>query len=599
MDEVRLLFYSLRNRLFIIFTLLVTLPLIAMFWMLSTRYDKLMIQDIESSSLQTINQYSISLNGYINQVEEIAYQILGSDITQNWLASRGQLHQNSADQALKNKIFRDYLSSVVDNHSLISFVGVYTNRGIWSGDESFINTKWYLNYRDASILWTGSHIDPDQVASSSFSKTKVNSFIYPLTELRSFSNLGIIKINIATEKLLSPLENIKFGESGRLYLIDEQGTPVLGQSVAREELIQSGLDKILKESNRQGIVRVLYNGKMNLIMYQKIDSKPWVLIGEVPEHELFREIRVIKQRMLFVIIIVLLISIMLTFGASTSITRPLSRLIVSMKHLESGDFIKARSSVPRKLSGHSELSSFKSAYLNMIQRLEDYIRRELELNLLRRNAEYRALLLQINPHFLYNTLELVGSLAAVGKNEEVIDVTEFLGQMLRYSLRLDSDIVNLDEEIAFITHFSAILKSRFEDRLDFRISNHAEMKRVKVIKFLLQPLVENAVKYSMDHTNVAVVEIETDICDDKCVIRVKDNGIGMPRSMVTNLRNELKSRSIIDVLNQDGRRIGLRNVLARCSLHYGDNFKIDIASEEGHGTEITLYIPYSEGEQHV
>ncbi|XID93900.1 sensor histidine kinase [Paenibacillaceae bacterium WGS1546] len=597
---MELLLYSLRNRLFVIFTLLVTIPLIAMFWIFSVKYDNILIQDIESSSLQTTNQYAISLSGYISQVEEIAYQVLGSEITQNWLASRNQLQPHPADQALKNKIFRDYLSSVADNHSLISFIGVYTNRGIWSGDESFVNTKWYRNYKDAKIPWTGSHMDPDQAASSSYSKIKVNSFIYPLTELRIFSNMGIIKINIATEKLLQPLDSIKFGESGRLYLIDEQGTPILGQTIAREELIRTELDKINKGTSKQGIVRVSYNGTMNLIIYQKIDSKPWVLIGEVPERELFSEVRVIKQGMIFVIIIVLLVSVILTFGASTSITKPLSRFIVSMKHLELGDFMKARSSIPEKLSGHSELSFFKSVYLNMIRRLENYIRREFELNLLRRNAEYRALLLQINPHFLYNTLELIGSLSAVGKNEEVMEVTEFLGQMLRYSLRLDSDIVYLEEEFEYIGNFAAVLKSRFEDRLDFKISNHAATKGVKVIKLLLQPLVENAVKYSMDHADVAIVEVEADIRDEKCRISVKDNGVGMSRAMIMNLQSELKNRRILDMLNPDGSKIGLRNVLARCSLQYGDNLEVDIKSEEGQGTEITIDLPYSKGnEQHV
>lgn len=176
-----------------------------------------------------------------------------------------------------------------------------------------------------------------------------------------------------------------------------------------------------------------------------------------------------------------------------------------------------------------------------------------------------------------------------------MDATEALGQMMRYSLNLNSDLVKAKEEMNYIRDYLFILQLRYEDRLQVDIEEDLAVGSLLIAKFILQPIVENAVKYSLEESGVAKISLRVKREQDKLCMTVADNGIGMDADLVEHLMKELSAADSVDILNSGGDSIGLRNVLSRCRLYYGEQLEVSIDSTRGEGTEIRISIPAVKG----
>lgn len=177
------------------------------------------------------------------------------------------------------------------------------------------------------------------------------------------------------------------------------------------------------------------------------------------------------------------------------------------------------------------------------------------------------------------------------REDLVMDATEALGKMMRYSLNLGSDLVRVAEEMAYIRDYLFILHLRHEERLQVVTEEDPAAADFLIAKFIIQPLAENAVKYSLEKDAVARITLRTKLMEDKLLISVKDNGIGMSPDLVQNLLEEFKSGDSVAILSTEGQSIGLRNVLSRCRLNYGEQFQLELQSKLGEGTELNLILP--------
>lgn len=332
------------------------------------------------------------------------------------------------------------------------------------------------------------------------------------------------------------------------------------------------------------------DGKDHFVFYQKLHASDWVLIAQVPKSELFSEISDLRRNLLLGSIAWFIATIVVSYALSSNIARPLAKLAKAIGFIERGEFNIAKRQIPVLKSYNSEIGSVIKVFGYMTDRLKHLIETEFEANLRRKNAEYKALLLQINPHFMNNTLELIGALAAQGKNREVMDVSVSLARMMKYSLDTHSDLVKLSEEIAYIHHFADILKLRYEDQIHIKIDEDPETKQMTTIKFILQPLVENAVKYSYENKKFADISIMTRKTPDGYMIQVEDKGSGMSPEFVSRLMSEESKKEGIEVLESAGRSIGFRNVIARMKLYYNDRFQWEIVSVKNEGTKIVFSI---------
>ncbi|MCA0755191.1 histidine kinase [Paenibacillus sp. N4] len=594
------MFFSLRSRLMAAFSLLLVVPFIALVFGISEESAKLIRQSIETSTSQTIEQFGSHVNTFMTQVEEIGNQVMSNRVTQEWITSQMSPESTMEERLLAKQKLVEYVSSYSINNSSGISIGVFSDYGggLWTQDRSYLKQEWYKRFTDEDIRFTKAHSDPDQ-ADAIMKARLVNSYMLPLVQLQSFTKAGFVKINYPTSVLRDAIEKIRFGKTGRAFLLASDGTSILKQQIPDDgsPILQEGLERI-KASGRagtSGVFPIESGSETYLLFYRYFEAQDWYVIGEVPEKELFVKIDQIRRTMLLISLVLLLLIIGAAYWLSYGITRPLSSMARAMKHVERGEFAQALAMMPAVRAGHSEVGYVTRVFETMTMRLRRLIETEFETNLRRKNAEYKALLLQINPHFFNNTLEIIGGLAAMNRKEELMDATEALGQMMRYSLNLNSDLVKVKEEMNYIRDYLFILQLRYEDRLQVEIEEDAASGRLTIAKFILQPIVENAVKYSFEESGVAKLSLKVHTDGERLHISVADNGIGMDEELIGHLLSELHNSDSVDILNSGGDSIGLRNVLSRCRLYYGEQLKVGIESERGKGTKISLSIPASKG----
>ncbi len=595
------MFYSLRNRLFFIFTLLLTVPFLLLSIIIPSWFTSIIEEQTEDSTIEMMDQYSLYIDSVTNQAEDLGKQVLVSQATQDWLEVEKEDEATTSAQKLlvKNQL-KMQLSSMMINNSNNMSVSIFLNdgTGTWGNNPSLKEADWYKDFLVNDQRWMNTHIDSLQLHQE-MRERNLNSYLIPLFDMNMLELSGIIKVSFPSSLLETALSKIKLGENGRVYLLDGQGENVLpGDVRTPKEVLNKPLENV-ESGLEKGLVEVNYKDKEYLVFFQKQKVGDWILISEITKSELFAKINQLQNNLFMTSALLFMLTILTSYLLSSNIVSPLGKLTKAMKFVERGDFIGAKRVMPSIKSHHHEIGYVIKVFDHTIEQLNHLIETEYEANIRRKDAEYKALLLQINPHFLNNTLEVIGSLAVQGKKKEVMNVSIYLGRMMRYSLNTRTDVVNLSEEISYIRSFIEILKLRYEGALTCEIDEAEETKSISIIKFVIQPLVENAVKYSFIHHSEAQITIKTMLQHGHLFIVVEDKGMGMSDEKIANIYHSVKNDGENSALDSAGHSIGLKNVLGRLSLYYGNDFSFVIDSVAGLGTKITLCIKVTEGDIHV
>jgi two-component system, sensor histidine kinase YesM len=591
------MFFSLRNRLFIIFTCLLTIPLIILSIIIPSWFTSIIEDQTQDLTIEALDQYSLYIDSVTTQAEDLGKQVLVNQTTQQWLKLEKKDANIPKEESLlqKNQLKMMLSSMMVNNSNGMSISVVLNNgEGAWGNNPDLHKIDWFKDFRINEQRYVKSHIDPYLPAQGNS-----NSYILPLVDLNTVVSYGIIKVNFPTTLLETALEKITIGKNGHAYLLDQQGANVLeGKIDTPAKVLKNSLTKIKESQKQKGLLEAEYHGEKYFVFFQKLSVGDWILVSEVTKSDLFSKVNLLQRNLLLTSGIVFLITIFASFMLSSNIVSPLGKLAKAMRFIERGDFSGAKRFMPTIKSSNDEVGYVIKVFDHTVDQLKNLIETEYEANIRRKDAEYKALLLQINPHFLNNTLEIIGGLAVQGKNKEVMNVSIYLGKMMRYSLNTQNDVVKLGEEISYIRSYTDILKVRYEDAIVIEIEEDPETRTLPIIKFILQPLVENAVKYSFIEKTTAEIFIATEKMNNQVLIVIEDKGIGMSEQVILDLLREEAKNKTNSVLASRGSSIGLKNVLGRLKLYYGQSFSYKIVSEKNVGTRITLCINFDRGDIH-
>ncbi len=230
----------------------------------------------------------------------------------------------------------------------------------------------------------------------------------------------------------------------------------------------------------------------------------------------------------------------------------------------------------------------------LLQELRDSVEREHAEVMLRQQSQYAQLQNQINPHFLYNTLETIRGQAVIDDNYIIADMTEALAKYFRYNISRDNDIVTLEQELENILNYIHIQQYRFQDRFVFRIYPHAKKEfyaACKIPKMTLQPIVENAIFHGMEQKVHISIHIQAD--REKLIILVDDDGVGMDEEILEKINQKLRQADGISNLPPKSKHngIAMENVNSRLKLLYGSDYGLRISSTKGLGTEVEITLP--------
>lgn len=235
----------------------------------------------------------------------------------------------------------------------------------------------------------------------------------------------------------------------------------------------------------------------------------------------------------------------------------------------------------------------------MTQKFRELLNTKELINVSKKQAEYLALQNQINPHFLYNTLEGIRSEALVAGIDNVAQMTEALSSFFRYTISNVENLVTLEDELDNIKNYYIIQQFRFEDRLNITVQidneEESELLIAKIPKLTLQPIVENSIYHGLEQKlGQGMVRIKVEGTKDRLIITISDNGLGIPEDNLKNLNKKLRAISIDDMQPENNKKggIALANVNSRIKLLFGDEYGLFIYSTPDEGTDVEITIPY-------
>lgn len=240
-----------------------------------------------------------------------------------------------------------------------------------------------------------------------------------------------------------------------------------------------------------------------------------------------------------------------------------------------------------------EIGILYREYNHMIEKQNTLIKSEYQNKLIALDAQMKALEARINSHFLFNTLESINSMAELAEHEAISTMSLALGNMFRYAIKTNSELVTLRQELSHVLDYVSIQKIRFNNRFRLDIDIPEELYGQQILKLILQPLIENSLTHGLNYCSMGDrLFISAHIADHNLLIQVRDNGTGIPADELKLLRENLSSEASFSELGvREKQSIGLKNIQSRIELYYGKGYGLTIHSEEGAGTRIDIKIP--------
>ncbi|UUZ81283.1 sensor histidine kinase [Paenibacillus sp. P26] len=415
------------------------------------------------------------------------------------------------------------------------------------------------------------------------------AFHKPIIDYPRPDVLGMLSFYVGLDeikKLIRPLSaaNPSEGETIFLYIRDD----LKPLHVSGDGPLPEGLDggRDLKLEGSRGSFSGKWDGRNGVFIYvrdQYMDL-PLTMVKFVPAAAVNESANRTLNRSLIIQFIAVAFVLVLAAILSYRTIAPVKRSLRSIARVETGNF-----ELGPATGRTDELGVLEHRFHTMVRNLDDLMNREYRNRLELSTARLKMLQAQINPHFLYNTLQSIGTLALRHGSEEISDKIAELGAILRYSMDLESETVPLQAEIRHIEHYLSLQTGRFKNRLSYTMSCPAEALHVQVPKMILQPLVENSIIHGMEKgKGTGTVHIGIELQTHRLCIRVMDNGKGMEPAVLERIRREYAERQLH---SGQERGIGLINVLQRSRLYYDPGFEWDIQSTPYEATVISLRLP--------
>ncbi len=325
------------------------------------------------------------------------------------------------------------------------------------------------------------------------------------------------------------------------------------------------------------------------VFYSPIEPSGLMLMKIVPANTINQSARSTMSYGLIVGGISSAVAILIACYIAYRMSQPIVRLARYMQGLGPINSNIEPSDIP--VSGRiDEIGWLETRFVNMSGRIKDHIKTEYTMTLEKQTAELKALQAQINPHFLQNTLQMIGSMIYAKKPDEGYEMIRSLSAMFRYVIREAEDMATLRAEVGHLQHYMQIQKQRYGSRLTYAFTADEEIMDCRLPKLTIQPIVENAFVHGFDHKpGQWRIDVGMSLEGKEILIRVRDNGIGISPVRLEAVRKELAD---CGSLRRKEGRIGLYNVASRIRIHYGEQYGVEIEQACGGGTVVTIRIPY-------
>ena len=402
----------------------------------------------------------------------------------------------------------------------------------------------------------------------------------------SRSQLGIIKLDVAMKRLFVPAatdseENATYDVI--VYKNEGEDAKILYQTLKENgsEILKKYWSDTAKEetgANSEGLIDTY------TVAGQTLEDYGLNLLFLFDNQDSLEKRAEIIETILPLLLLLMIAVTGVIYWYSEDFSSRVELLVKKFRRAETGDL-----SVSEKISGTDEIAVLDQQFNRMLGKLDQLIKTSYVQKLENKEAQLKNLQLQINPHFLYNTLETISSIAAVKQVFVVCDICGKLGEIFRYSLGKDyGELVPLEQEMTHIKNYMFIQKIRYGDRLQVFYNIDVDAAHVYIPRFILQPIVENAISHGLSNlTSVGTLEVSAFEKKDRLYIEIEDDGEGMVREKVAEITRFINTAKPVE----GKKNIGIRNVNQRIKLAYGEAYGITIRSAPYQGSRFTIQLP--------
>jgi two-component system sensor histidine kinase YesM len=364
-------------------------------------------------------------------------------------------------------------------------------------------------------------------------------------------------------------------------------------------LINTMPDMAMLTIDNQETGQVLYSNRESFssefdshsqqVFAEELSLSPLRLTAVLDYDALLKEFQLTGILLILIAGICIAIILVLSYVISKNLVYPLEHLSRKMAS-QRGHNLELTSQF---LNRTDEIGTLYNEYNNMVEELNRSVKRDYQDKLVLLDAQMKSLEARINSHFLFNTLESINSMAELDDNEPIATMSLALGNMFRYTIKTQSELVTIADELQHVKDYTDIQQIRFSNRFRLEVQMAPELRSQKVLKLILQPLVENALYHGLNYCSTGDCITISGHMEEGCIyLEVRDNGLGISPQQLHELTLRLEEEpSFTELGHRNKQSIGLKNIHSRIELYYGRGYGLTVSSTPGHGTSVGIKLP--------
>ncbi len=569
-------FNSLRGKLIIMAIVLIVIPIAAISLIYSLTVKDIIKDQYTETAIQSVFEAGEKLNFILDDIQEFSTVIASNSEMLYMLDHRYEYRVDDFERVLRNFILSRDDIEVIDLVQNDTYYSVGSKKANW---ERRINPA--LEESSGQPMWLPTESEEIEILSGKFSRNYF-TLARKIVDFNTLKAYGYLLIDLEEVVLEQAYGELKDSENTEVLICDAQGNIVshtdkskIGGSIKTEPYAQTVL------ADKTGHNYILYQSDVDKVaIYSTIESNGWKLIKTIPTDYMYGEFYQIQRYFMIGGFVYTIIIILFFLFFSFRYTEPMMRMMSVIKRVEQGD-LTARTEV-KSSDEVGQLGHSLNKMISEMQKLIDQLIREEQE---KQEVELEALHAQINPHFLYNTLNTIKWMAKIQGNNSVSKAITALVKLLRISTNLGREMISLEEEIDYVKNYIVIQKLRFNKAMSIDYIVDESCMNLLVPKLILQPIVENSIIYGMeDERRELQIKISAYLMDGQLITEIQDDGPGIAPEILRSIFGNDSSKSKFS-------KVGLNNVNQRVKLYCGENYGLEIETEIGKGTRVIVNLP--------
>jgi two-component system sensor histidine kinase YesM len=558
---------------------------------------KMLTDEIIHSSNEVMEQAALGLSFNLEEAKRSLVMLAGSYSVITMMKehetiaipSRLQHERNIAEIAQGIRTYQTLISDML----VLGKTGYVNNldgRKTLQWDYPFQAQPWvqeaFRTHPEGSFFSIGIH------KQDYYLSTNITSFNQPalslVLQVKGYrgQTLGAVIANLDLSKINGMFEQSAYQNKGSIFLIDENRNIIVHKDSGQigQTLDFPDVEKLYEQP--AGHFKEMINGLEMLVIYQPTAINGWKMLSSVPMSDITSQSQPLKANLGQLLYLCLIANVLICLLITLRISLPLRRLLTALDRMGEDDLLYVK---PRNYR-YRELNEIGDKCRELVGRIDLLIKQNYLAQISLKEEELKSLQAQINPHFLFNTLQQLQTEIVCGNTAESNHIVLSLSNLFRYSMKRSEEEVELERELQHVSDYLYILNKKYNNAITVRlhIPNRSVLQQ-KIPKLTLQPIIENCIRHGFgDQIREGVIEIKAVAGRNGLLIVVADNGQGMDKTKVELLKRH------IDQPNQKTDNIGLYNVSQRIKLKYGDAYGLLIRSKQGVGTKISIRLPIND-----